>query len=144
MSANKHAFSGVRPTRAPPLLETAESLQGLAIRFDPNLLAKGRKAILHRADCKHVNGVSYFARFASVTPDALAKLAARGYRITRHACCRRAGPGNYIPDAQRHTEKITLRLPPEVASAMRAMASDRECTLAALVQFMIEACERAY
>lgn len=136
----KHAFSTRRQA------ETAETLRGLVIRFDPNLLIRDRRATLHRSDCAFVSrhgqdsGISHHASFRNVTVATLASLVDRGYRIGRHKCCSIKGPGNYIPDAQRRTERITLRLPPVVAEKLREMAESRECTLAAVVEFMVKAC----
>lgn len=46
---------------------------------------------------------------------------------------RRPRKTDYVPESQRHTERITLRLPPEEAAWWRDEASRRGCKIAELV-----------
>lgn len=46
---------------------------------------------------------------------------------------RKKASGRSIPEAQRHTLALKLRLRPEVAEELRALAAERGCTLGELV-----------
>lgn len=43
----------------------------------------------------------------------------------------------YVPEEQRHTERITLRLPPEEAAWWRAEADRRGCSLSELASIAL-------
>jgi hypothetical protein len=48
----------------------------------------------------------------------------------------------YVPEGQRHTERIVLRLAPEVAARIRELAKLRELSLAELVTEAIATFDR--
>ena len=48
---------------------------------------------------------------------------------------RHSGP--YVTNAERHTVPVLLRLDPEVAARLRALATERRCTLAEAVEQLL-------
>jgi len=51
-------------------------------------------------------------------------------------------PGGYVTDAQRHTARVTLRLPPDVAAELRRRAVGHPGGLAGVVAGLLAAAER--
>jgi macrodomain Ter protein organizer (MatP/YcbG family) len=47
----------------------------------------------------------------------------------------------YVPDSQRHTKRVTLRLDPKVADRLHALAVKRSATIAEVVTDAIAALE---
>lgn len=50
---------------------------------------------------------------------------------------RKSGPGGRITEQQRHTERITLRLHPDVAACLRELAAERGNTLSDAVAYAV-------
>ena len=42
-------------------------------------------------------------------------------------------PGAYVPESQRHTVQLKLRLPPDEADALRELAAEAQVTVSELV-----------
>lgn len=45
--------------------------------------------------------------------------------------------GSYVHEAQRHTERVVLRLPPDVAATLRSRAAEEEMTLASYIARLV-------
>lgn len=45
--------------------------------------------------------------------------------------------GSYVHESQRHTERVVLRLPPDVAASIRARAEAEEMTLSAYIARLV-------
>lgn len=47
----------------------------------------------------------------------------------------------YVPDSQRHTAKVTLRLDPMTAKRLRALATKRDLTMGEVIGLALDALE---
>jgi hypothetical protein len=98
-----------------------------------------RAARLHLPGCKFVERAERLvgAHKAEVIPSPskgkLAELIQAGMKPKRCTACLDQGPGAYIPDSKRHTERITLRMRPEDMATLKSLAIEWDCTFAEVV-----------
>jgi hypothetical protein len=99
-------------------------------------------ARLHKATCPilaRAKTTPSVRKTAAPSREIIDGLIKRGYTVKKCEKCLGGGPGAYVPDEQRHTERITLRLEPETMSRLRAFATEKESTMADVIANALEA-----